>query len=132
MKNRRCVGFLVAFLLLVVCFSFAVPVYGATDCWGQPDVVTPEGIVTLKAFECIFARVLNIATRLAGLAVFVMLILGGWQYITSGGEKQATQKARNTLTYAVLGLVLIIGSWFVLRFITFFTKVDVTKFVISP
>lgn len=89
-------------------------------------------VATLKGLECIFSQVLNIATRLAGLAVFVMLILGGWQYITSGGEKQAAQKARNTLTYAILGLALVIGSWFILRFISFFTKVDVTKFIISP
>ena len=61
-----------------------------------------------------------------------MLILGGWQYITSGGEKQAAQKARNTLTYAILGLVLLIGSWFILRFIKLFTGVEVTNFVVVP
>lgn len=99
------------------------------SCW---DEAIKDDVATLKGLECIFSQILGIAARLAGLAVFVMLIIGGWQYITSGGEKQAAQKARNTLTYAILGLVLLIASWFILRFIKLFTGVDVTKFVIIP
>lgn len=100
------------------------------SCWD--DAIKEGDVVTLKGLECIFSQILNIVARLAGLAVFVMLIIGGWQYITSGGDKQAAQKAQKTLTYAVLGLVLLIGSWFILRFIKVFTGVDVTKFVIIP
>ncbi len=43
----------------------------------------------------------------AGLAAFSYLILGGFQYITSGGDKVAAQGARDRITYAILGLAII-------------------------
>jgi len=141
-KLLRKLGF---FFLFFVSFitdqvSFVSPVYAAPVDWFAKGCAVketlPSGevaeIVTLKGLECIFSQILGIVARLAGLAVFVMFILGGWRYLTSGGEKQAAQQARNTLTYAILGLVLLIASWFILRFIKFFTGVDVTKFVITP
>ena len=118
------------------------PAYAAIDWLGkgcaEEENVVINGVnqkitvATLKGLECIFSQVLSIFARLAGLAVFVMLIVGGWQYLTSGGDKQAAQKARNTITYAILGLVLLIGSWFILRFIKLFTGVEVTNFVVRP
>ena len=128
------------FMFHVSCFMFhARSAYAAIDWLGTGCAVEeelPSGevitVVTLKGLECIFSQLLNVAARLAGLAVFVMLIIGGWQYITSGGDKQASQKARNTLTFAILGLVLLIGSWFILRFIKYFTGVNVTEFVVTP
>jgi len=100
----------------------------AAGCWD--DAIKEDDVVTLKGLECIFSRILNIVVQLAGLAVFIMLLIGGWQFLTSGGEKQAVAKARGTLTYAILGLVLLIASWFIMRFISAFTNVDVTNFVV--
>jgi len=97
-------------------------------CW--EDAIKEDDVVTLKGLECIFSQILNIVVQLAGLAVFIMLLVGGWQFLTSGGEKQAVAKARGTLTYAILGLVLLIASWFIMRFISAFTNVDVTNFVV--
>lgn len=132
---------LIVFFFFIVCYlSLVSPVYAAPIDWFDEGCAVretlPSGevveVVTIKGLECIFSRILGIIARLAGLAVFVMLIIGGWQYITSGGEKQAAQKASNTLTYAILGLVLLIASWFILRFIKVFTGVDVTNFVVVP
>ena len=55
---------------------------------------------------------------------------GGFRYLTSMGDPKGTETAKNTLTYAVLGLVLIIGAWFILQFIEEFTGVKVTEFEI--
>ena len=57
-----------------------------------------------------------------------MLLLGGFQHLTAGGNPEKTQKAWATITYAVVGLVLLVGIWFILRFIRQFTGVDVTEF----
>jgi len=115
------------FVSRVSCLVFRVSsVYAG--CWD--DAIKEDDVVTLKGLECIFSRILNIVVQLAGLAVFIMLLVGGWQFLTSGGEKQAVAKARGTLTYAILGLVLLIASWFIMRFISAFTNVDVTNFVV--
>ena len=46
----------------------------------------------------------------AGLAAFFYLILGGFQYITSGGDKAGAQAARDRITYAILGLAIIAAA----------------------
>ena len=57
-----------------------------------------------------------------------MLIVGGFQYLTAGGNPEKTKAAGNTITYAVIGLVVILGAWFILLFIEKFTGVKVTEF----
>jgi len=110
--------------------SFPSPV--CADCWTdcRQDIGGGEFAASVQCLECILMSFLNIATALAGLAVFIMLLAGGFQYLTSGGDPKATESAKNTLTYAVLGLVLIIVAWFILQFIEEFTGVKVTEFKI--
>jgi len=90
--------------------------------------VVEEDVVTIQYLDVILRNFLNMAIRLAGLAVFVMLIMGGFKYMTAGGDAKAAESARNTITYAILGLVLIIGAYVFLRLIKEFTGVDVTLF----
>ncbi len=49
----------------------------------------------------------------AGIAVFFFLILGGIQYIISGGDQKKTESARNTLTAAIIGFALIVVAMLV-------------------
>lgn len=78
----------------------------------------------LQFLEVIFENVLNIAVRLAGLAVFVMLLVGGFKYLTSGGNPEAKKKASDTITWAIVGFVVLLLGWFILRFISEFTGVE--------
>ncbi|MEK7611073.1 MAG: hypothetical protein AAB486_01705 [Patescibacteria group bacterium] len=54
---------------------------------------------------------------LAGLGTFVFLILAGIQYLTSGGEKAQVEAARNKITYSIVGLTIIAGSYVLTRII---------------
>jgi len=89
---------------------------------------TTNGIATLACLEVIIQRILNIAVRLAGIAAFIMLIVGGFQFLTAGGDQKKTQAASSTLTYAIFGLVAVIAAWFILLFIEKFTGVKLTEF----
>lgn len=86
----------------------------------------------LSDLEFVFGRIVSFATYFALLVVFIMLISGGFKYITSGGDPKQTESAKNTITYALLGLVTLVGIWLILRFIEVFTGVTVTEFVIRP
>lgn len=98
--------------------------------WEQCVYVTKSGekIATLSCFEVIITIFLNIAVRFAGIAAFVMLLVGGFQFLTAGGDPKKTQAASSTLTYAIFGLVAVIAAWFILLFIEKFTGVTLTKF----
>ncbi len=85
---------------------------------------------TLVDLEPIFKNVVSIAIGLAGIVFFIMFIVGGFSYLTAGGDAGKVEAAKKTLTYAILGLVLIALSYLILVFIKTFTGVDVTQFKI--
>ena len=94
---------------------------------------TGDNPATLKDLEVVFYKIVSFAVELAVVVFFVMIIYGGFKYLTSGGDAKATESAQKTLTYAVLGIVLLIGIWLILRFVYIFTGVNVTVFTIpSP
>ena len=89
-----------------------------------------DEVATFKAFEPIFRNILALAMIAGAIVCFAMLIVGGFRFMTSGGDPKKTQAAAATLTYGVLGLVMFIGSWFIMKLIKEFTGVDITVFEI--
>jgi hypothetical protein len=89
-----------------------------------------DDVATIQGLECLFYNILQVIVAFAGLAFFIMFIIGGFKYLTGGGDDKKTAAAASTLTMAVIGLVGIIISWFILRIIQRFTGVDVTHFII--
>lgn len=54
---------------------------------------------------------------IAALLVFLYLIMGGIEWITSGGDKTKTEGARNKITAAVVGLIILAASYAILLII---------------
>ena len=81
----------------------------------------------LKDLNVIFENILGVAARLAGIAALVMVLVGGFKYLTSGGDPKATEQAKHTLTWAALGLAALVGSWFILKLIATLTGVEGIK-----
>lgn len=115
--------FISLFLPPIIFFSLPRLVSAAT----LPPASTPARLCDL---DFIFSRVVTAAVGLIGLAVFIMLLVGGFKLITSGGDAKATDSARNTITFAIVGLAFLVASFFILRFIKFFTGVDVLTFTV--
>lgn len=87
-------------------------------CLFEGDVAQIGCIVPL------FARLISVASFLAAMIFFVMLIVGGFRYLFSGGNAKATDAARGTLTAGILGMVLIISAYLILLVIARFTGVE--------
>lgn len=62
-------------------------------------------------------RVKNIALGLVGLVILVMVIYGGFLYMTSGGNEDRMAKAKQTLMYAFIGLALVVLSYGIVFFV---------------
>jgi hypothetical protein len=93
-----------------------------------PSGGTPIEVVTIGGINCVVKIILNLAVRFAGIALFIMLIVGGFKYLTSGGDPKATESAQKIITYAIFGLAILLGGWLILLFIREFTGIDVTQF----
>jgi hypothetical protein len=85
-------------------------------------------IATIADLGGLFDRVVSYALGFAGIVLFILLIVGGFKYITSGGDPKAVEGAKKTLTSAIIGLVLILVSYLILVLISNITGVDITKF----
>lgn len=85
-------------------------------------------VAKLSDLEKIFENVVSVLLALGGFALLIMLLIGGFKYLTSGGDPKAVEGAKNTLTYAIGGVVLLAASYLILKLIENFTGVPVTKF----
>lgn len=65
----------------------------------------------------LITAVLSFVMIIAALLVFLYLILGGIEWITSGGDKGKTESARNKITSAVIGIIILAASWAILLLI---------------
>lgn len=61
----------------------------------------------------------------AALLAFFYLILGGIQWITSGGDKAGMEAARNKITHAIVGLIIVGSAWAVMLLVQNFLGVTV-------
>jgi len=86
---------------------------------------------TISGLELVFVNVVRAALGFAGIVLFILLLVGGIKYITSGGDPKATEGAQKTITYAIGGLALILLSYLILVLIKTITGVDVTQFVVT-
>jgi len=63
-------------------------------------------------------NIAKIALQLVSTVALLFLIVGGIQYITSAGNPDNTARAKQTLLYAILGLILAIASYAIIVFVT--------------
>jgi len=73
----------------------------------------------------LFTRILNLALLIAAILVFAYLVLGGIEWITSGGDKGKTENARSKITSALIGLAIVAASYAVMQVVAFFFGIPV-------
>ncbi len=119
---------------LMVAVPVAVPaVVSAADadiqgsvCQGAtltvPEGGVPEGCVAATegagtGVNDLIRDVINIFSFIVGVVAVIMIIIGGFQYITSAGDSNKVGTAKNTILYAIIGLVIVALSQFIVRFV---------------
>lgn len=65
----------------------------------------------------IFSTVTNILLFLIGVLSVIMLIIGGLRYVLSGGNSTAVTAAKNTILYAIVGVVVAILAYAIIHFV---------------
>lgn len=106
-----------------------LPVYAATP-WG--DCVKEEA-AQITCIVPLFTNIVQGVLSLSGVALFVMLVLGGYNFLFSGGDQKKLEAAKGTLTSAIIGLVVIVAAYLIINAIQLFTKstIPVTQFKLN-
>ena len=74
----------------------------------QADLFGPEGI---------FKTITNVLLFIIGAVSVIMLIIGGIRYTTSNGDSTAVTNAKNTILYAVVGIVVALLAYALVNFV---------------
>lgn len=72
----------------------------------------------------LISSLVSILLIISALAAFLYLVLGGLQWITSGGDKAGMEAARNKITQAIVGLVIVAAAYAVMLLITQFLGLE--------
>lgn len=80
--------------------------------------VRAEGMpAELVGVDGVFTKFSNIALYAVGAISVIMLIWGGLRYITSGGDSKKITNAKNTILYAIIGLVIAVLAFAIINFV---------------
>lgn len=91
--------------------------------WGSCVI---NGIPTIQCVVPLFQLIISAALTLVGTVAVILILVASIKYITSGGGKTA-EEAKNMLTYAIIGLVIVLLSFFIVNLIAGFTGVHELK-----
>lgn len=79
---------------------------------GDCDTTDPD-----EQINSIIETVINLFSLVVGVISVIMIIIGGLKYITSGGDSGNVTGAKNTILYAVVGLVIVALAQVIVRFV---------------
>jgi Type IV secretion system pilin len=65
----------------------------------------------------LITKIINILSMLVGAIAVIMLIVAGFRYVTSAGSDQGTAAAKKTITYAIVGLIVVTLAQVIVHFV---------------
>jgi len=85
--------------------------------------------IAFPTFGSLLSNIIILALAASGLIFFFMMIWGGFRYLNAGGDPKNADAARQTLTNAGIGLLIVVVSFFIIELIT---RVVGAKSIFSP
>lgn len=100
------------------------------DTINLSNVGTKFSPLTTLTIPGIISAFIRLTVVIAGIVFFFILVIGGIRWIASGGDKAQTEAARNQITAALVGLVIVFAAWAILALIKTFFGVDIFSLTI--
>lgn len=103
------------------------PFTGITNPAVTPIIGTnpDSGIATTQLF---LSNFISLAFGIAGTVTIFMLLWGGFEYVTAGGDKEAAQRAAKRMTNAFIGLALILSLFAIITIIQTLFGIPILNF----
>lgn len=96
-----------------------------------PDTGDVADVATINSLVSVFSNIITSVVALTGILLFIMLVIGGFTFLFSGGDQKKLEKAKGTVTNAIIGLIVLLCAYIILLIIKAFTGVDVTNFKLN-
>ena len=70
-----------------------------------------------SALNNLITQIINVFSIIVGVIAVIMIIYGGFRYITSGGDSGKVGEAKNTIVFALVGLIIVALAQFIVKFV---------------
>lgn len=87
--------------------------------------VTQPSNIKINDVGQLITALVGVMLILAALMAFLYLVLGGISWITSGGDKTKLEEARNKITHAIVGLIVVGAAWAIMILVQNFLGVTI-------
>lgn len=84
---------------------------------GGPDSSCVSSSNGVSQFDKYVKFALNLLSIIVGIAAVIMIIVAGLRYVTSGGKEEGVKTAKNTILYAIIGLVIVALAQIIVHFV---------------
>ena len=102
-------------ILAILMLVFAPFAADAQNIFGNKPL--PTDFEGSKTFSELVVKILNILLAIVGLIAVIFLVWGGFKYITSAGDEEAVDKAKSTIINALIGVVVVILAFALVRIV---------------
>lgn len=82
----------------------------------NPGQCSAAGSDATTKINNIVHTAVNLLSAVVGIVAVIMIIIGGFRYVTSGGSDTSVTAAKNTILYAIIGLVVVALAQIIVRF----------------
>ncbi len=82
----------------------------------------------ISGVNTILQNFLSVALTLVGLVAVAMIVMSGIHFLSAGGDKEGAARAKNTLTFAIIGLIVAISAWMILNLFGSFLGINIGTF----
>ena len=83
----------------------------------DPNSCQETGSDAATKINNIIRKIINLLSVIVGVIAVLMIIVGGFRYITSGGSDTGVTSAKNTILYAIVGLIIVALAQLIVRFV---------------
>ena len=84
---------------------------------GDSDKCDEDDVNANDTVTDIAQDIIDVLSLIVGIVSVIMIIIGGLRYITSGGDSQNVTNAKNTILYAIVGLVIVLFAQTIVRIV---------------
>lgn len=98
-----------------------------TQCLKDVDsgaTASGQKIASLSCIQVVYANLGNALFVFAGVVAVFFVAFSGLQFLTSAGDPMKVGKARQSLTFAVAGLIIVVLSYVIIRLVATVTGTD--------
>ena len=93
--------------------------------FGEYGPQNTDEVTALTAITKVVSAIIGIMTVAATIWFIFQFLIGGLNWITSAGDKAKLEDARNRITHAFIGLIIVVAGWSILALVGVFFGYDI-------